>query len=240
MSRYIMRLDDASEYMDVKKWERMKALLDQYHINPILGIIPDNQDETLISAYEKDNSFWKKMRSWIEDGWTPALHGCEHRYVTEEGGCNPVNARSEFAGLPYDEQAEKIHRGYEKLKAHGILPEIFFAPSHTFDAHTLLALKNETPIRVISDTIANDVYKSNGFWFIPQQSGVVRKLPFKVVTFCYHPNTMEEKDFDTLQEFLREHEKDFCEFHHNLLKERSLGTYDRVLRWLYFAKRRKK
>lgn len=35
MSRYIMRLDDASEYMDVEKWQRMENLLDKYGIKPM-------------------------------------------------------------------------------------------------------------------------------------------------------------------------------------------------------------
>ena len=38
MTRYIMRLDDASDYMDVTKWERMKELLDKYEIKPVFGI----------------------------------------------------------------------------------------------------------------------------------------------------------------------------------------------------------
>ena len=30
-----MRLDDASEYMDVEKWQRMENLLDKYGIKPM-------------------------------------------------------------------------------------------------------------------------------------------------------------------------------------------------------------
>ena len=71
------------------------------------------------------------------------------------------------------------------------------------------ALKEKTNIRVISDTIANDVYKKGDFWFIPQQSGGVRELPLKIVTFCYHPNVMEDKDFVVLEKFLQEHKNDF-------------------------------
>lgn len=40
MTKYIMRLDDASEYMDVPKWKRMEDLLDAYHIKPLVGIFP--------------------------------------------------------------------------------------------------------------------------------------------------------------------------------------------------------
>ncbi len=238
MKKYILRLDDASDYMDIKKWNRMKNLLDHYGIKPIFGIIPDNKDEALTGLYKKDPKFWEKMQQWVQEGWTPALHGYEHRYVTEDGGMNPVNARSEFAGLCYEEQADKIKKGYEILKNHDIVPEIFFAPSHTFDNNTLKAIKEKTPIRVISDTVANDVYKKGDFWFIPQQSGVVRKLPFKLVTFCYHPNTMEEKDFELLEGFLQTNKNLFVTYHETLLRNRKSSLYDRVLKWLYFARRR--
>ena len=35
MSKYIMRLDDAAEKMDVEKWNRIELLLDKYNIKTI-------------------------------------------------------------------------------------------------------------------------------------------------------------------------------------------------------------
>ena len=71
MSQYILRLDDASDYMDVKKWQRMEELLDQYGIKPLVGVIPDNRDSSLTDTYEQDPEFWirlhagkKKAGSW--------------------------------------------------------------------------------------------------------------------------------------------------------------------------------
>ena len=217
---------------------RMKELLDRYEIKPIFGIIPDNKDETLISVYERDEMFWDKIKLWIQSGWIPALHGFEHRYVTKDGGINPVNARSEFAGLTYEEQCQKIEKGYEILKYHGILPEIFFAPSHTFDENTLKALEERTDIRVVSDTIANDVYKKGNFWFIPQQSGAVRELPFKVVTFCYHPNVMKDSDYEVLEKFLKGHREEFICYEFSMLSDRKFGLKDFLLKKMYFMKRK--
>jgi predicted deacetylase len=87
------------------------------------------------------------------------------------------------------------------MREHGIDPKVFFAPAHTFDNNTLIALKECSNIRIISDTIANDVYSQFGFTFVPQQSGRVRKLPFKTVTFCYHPNVMNDDEFVRLEKF---------------------------------------
>ena len=233
LTQYIMRLDDASDYMDLEKWMRMERLLDKYKIKPVFGIIPKNGDESLVSRYQQNPGFWDLMHSWIAKGWIPAMHGYEHRYVTEDGGINPVNKRSEFAGLPYEEQAEKIRKGYQILVKHDISPEIFFAPSHTFDENTLKAIKSETPIRIISDTIAWDVYKDGDFWFIPQQSGSVRKLPFKTVTFCYHPNTMSDKAYEELESFVKKNKGNFIAVIDT--KDKSLSFADRLLQKIYMS-----
>ncbi len=237
MSQYILRLDDASEHMDIKKWQRMELLLDKYAIKPLVGVIPQNADPELL-AYEKDLDFWKKATDWQKNGWELALHGFDHRYITEEGGLNPVNKRSEFAGVPLEDQKKKIREGVRILQEHGVEARIFFAPSHTFDENTLKALREESNIRIISDTVANDVYERDGFTFIPQQSGRVRKLPFKVVTFCYHPNVMQENDFLELEEFLQKSTKSFVSVRKLPLKNRSMGFLDKALRWMYFARRR--
>lgn len=239
MSQYIMRLDDASEYMDVKKWKRMEGLLDKYHIKPIVGVIPGNQDPDMVGVYPKDEQFWEKVQGWKEKGWIIALHGYTHVFETREGGLNPINDRSEFAGVPLKRQKEKICAGVRILQDHGIEPEIFFAPAHTFDENTLEALKEESNIRIISDTIANDVYFENGFYFIPQQSGRVRRLPFKIVTYCYHPNIMEEKDYMELDSFCCTHESEFVVFDSKYIVKKRKNFIDRTMKWLYFSRRRR-
>lgn len=235
MSKYIIRLDDACEKMDVEKWDRMEKLLDKYKVKPLVGVIPHCEDP-MMDKYESDAEFWNKVGIWKNKGWTIAMHGYNHVYSTTCGGINPVNKRSEFAGLSYEDQAEKIERGWEILNGNGFHPEVFFAPSHTFDENTLKALKEKTTIRVISDTIANDVYKKDDFWFIPQQSGNVRKLPLKTVTFCYHPNTMTDKSFEILEAFLNSYQNRFTEYSELNLKKRNISLWDRLLQKIYFLK----
>ena len=101
------------------------------------------------------------------------------------------------------------------------------------------ALKEESNIRIISDTIANDVYFENGFYFIPQQSGRVRKLPFKVCTFCYHPNIMEEKNYQELDSFSCTHESEFIVYENRLIEKRRKSVIDMAMKWLYFSRRRR-
>ncbi len=231
---YLIRLDDASEYMDTKKCDKMEQLLDFYNVKPIVGIIPNNQDENLISAYKRDVGFWSKARRWQQKGWSIALHGYNHVHITDSGGINPVNSSSEFAGVPLEEQRDKIANGIKIFEKHGINAEVFFAPSHTFDMNTLEALKIESNLRVISDTIARDIYRSGEFYFVPQQSGRVQKLPFKVVTFCCHPNTMEDKHFRRLDRFIERNRDKVGSFEELSFKDRELDVCDKALRWSYF------
>lgn len=233
---YLLRLDDASEYMDIEKWRKMEALLDKYEVKPIFGIIPANKDPKLLE-YGKVEGFWKMMHSWVDKGWTPALHGYTHVFETEEGGINPVNHKSEFAGVPLDKQCLKIREGKKILENNNIIPKIFFAPAHTFDLNTIKALKKESSISVISDTVANDTYYKYDFFFIPQQSGVCRKLPFKTVTFCYHPNTMNNSDFEKLEMFLNNENRRFTSFDEINLKRRHLNIWDNFIRRLYFLRK---
>ena len=237
MGNYIIRLDDAADRMDCKKWDRMEALLDKYDIKPLVGVIPNCKDE-MMNIYDRDPIFWNRVHRWGAKGWTIALHGYEHVYCTTDGGINPVNKRSEFAGLSLEQQKYKIKKGLEIFRRNEVEPKVFFAPSHTFDLNTIEALKQESNIRIISDTIANKPYSQYDMTFVPQQSGKVRKLPFKVVTFCYHPNMMEEQEFIYLESFLKKYNKLFTSFPiFKQTKRKSL--LDLALNKLYFSRRKK-
>lgn len=238
MSKYILRLDDACEKMDIEKWDRMEQLLDKYGVKPLVGVIPHCEDP-MMDDYPVDSNFWNKVNKWISKEWSIAMHGYNHVYSTECGGINPINKRSEFAGEPLEVQKEKIRKGISIMREHGINPKIFFAPSHTFDRNTLLALKAESDINIISDTIANDVYYQDDFQFVPQQSGKVRKLPFKVVTFCYHPNMMRENDFVYLEQFLEKNAVSFTKFELIVNEKRKKSILDKILEKIYFLRKGK-
>lgn len=236
---YLIRLDDASEYMDVEKWERIEKLLNKKKIIPLVGIIPKCEDAEFLKRFSFDKGFWTKAYNWQKNNWIIGLHGYTHVYETENAGINPIHKRSEFAGLDIEKQKEKISSGYRILNKHSIDSKIFFAPSHTFDINTLEALKTETPIRIISDTFANNVYYKNDFYFLPQQSGKCRRLPFKFTTIALHPNNMQEHDFITLEKFIIKNER-HCVKHFNdiPLIKRNYSLYDYCLSKVYFSMRR--
>lgn len=233
---YFMRLDDACEKRNQENWARMEALLDRHAIKPLVGIIPRCEDPEM-AAYPDDPAFWEQtVARWSGKGWVLGLHGCRHVYITDQGGLNPVQKRSEFAGVALEEQKRKITEGVAVFRQHGYEPRVFFAPSHTFDRNTLEALRTCSEIRIISDTIADKPYLWEGFTFIPQQSGVVRRLPFNTVTFCYHPNVMQEADFDRLERFLAENRAAFQDFPVTQTSRRR-SLYDLLLREVYFLRK---
>ena len=157
---FIIRLDDACPTMKTDKWQRIEEILDRFSVKPLVGVIPDNKDEKQMYA-PYDSSFWNRVSIWQDKGWDIALHGYSHVYTEKEAGILPYWRKSEFAGVPYDLQAEKIKKGLSILSEHGIRPMSFFAPSHTFDINTLRALHNNSDIRIISDGISFSPYVYN-------------------------------------------------------------------------------
>ena len=126
------------------------------------------------------------------------------------------------------------------MKEHGINPKYFFAPSHTYDDNTLRALKKESDIRIISDTIGLHPYKQVDFFFIPILGGKCSKrvLPGEW-TFCLHPSTMKENDFKNLDLFLSSYSKRFISFDDlNLEEAGSKGLLSKALSWSYFKYRK--
>jgi hypothetical protein len=210
MSNYIIRLDDACPTMDIDKWNKIEDLLDKYNVKPIVAVIPFNEDENMKKSPEDEN-FWMKVKHWENKGWKIALHGFNHVYTTNESGLVPFNNRSEFAGLPYEEQVVKIKKGIEIFNNNNIKTKIWVAPSHTFDKNTLKALKDVSNINIISDGIAIFPFEKYGFKWIPQQFWYFRKMPFGLWTSCYHPNEMKVNEFTKLELFLKYNFNDFID-----------------------------
>ena len=239
--RYLIRLDDACPTMNHKKWQQVEDILDKYGIKPMVGIIPNNENpHEVIDA--PDPNFWNKVHTWEKKGWTIAMHGYNHCYTSLDGlkGLNPLWERSEFAGLPLDEQREKIRSGVAVMRDNGVNPKYFFAPSHTFDENTLRALEQESDIRIVSDTIGCYPYKEGNFIFLPVLGGhCENRLIPGIWTFCLHPNTMDGDSLKCLELFLMKLYNHFLSFA-NIDTEsvKCKGYFSKLLSWFYFTSRK--
>jgi hypothetical protein len=102
---------------------------------------------------------------------------------------------SEFAGLPYEVQEIKLQNAIRIFHEHGIKPELWVAPAHSFDVNTVdLLLK--MGVHIINDGYAFYPYQDDrGMIWIPQQVGRFRNLPMGIWTVCFHFNLWDDEDF---------------------------------------------
>ncbi len=194
-AKYLLRMDDACSTMDARKWTMFEGLFDGLGIKPLVAVVPDNCDPEL-RCTPPDASFWNKVRAWQAKGWTVAMHGYQHcMHPTRNKLVLPFYQRSEFAGLSYDLQAEKIRKSWGLFTENGVEPTAWIAPAHCFDRLTLEAIRNETPIKIVSDGIARNQYFEDGFFWLPQQLWSLTEKSSGLWTVCLHPNTMTEEQF---------------------------------------------
>jgi predicted deacetylase len=120
-------------------------------------------------------------------------------HTTNERLLVPYYKRSEFAGLSLDQQKAKIQVAWRIFLSQGIEPRIWVAPAHSFNKLTLIALREETSISVVSDGIAWDTFYEHGFHWIPQQLWKPVSRRSGLWTVCLHPNQMDERAADKLR-----------------------------------------
>jgi hypothetical protein len=202
-AKYLLRLDDACHNMHRLKWKLIEDLLDEFSIKPIVAVVPDNQDPKLnYDSY--DNDFWGKVRQWQAKGWTIAMHGYTHMmHHTESPLLLPYYKRSEFAGLSYEKQAEKIKASWNIFLDQKIDIKVWVAPAHCFDQLTLEAIKNETSIRVVSDGISSGVFYDHDFFWVPQQLWSLEEHSSGLWSVCLHPNMETEESIVALGNNIR-------------------------------------
>lgn len=201
-----IRMDDITPDMDWTKFLRFKELCDLYQVKPLIGVVPENEDKSLCID-EPRADFWDYIKALQEQGWVIAQHGCKHCYTTKEAGLFPLNSFSEFAGVEYSEQYEAIRHGQNILKEHGIETDIFMAPAHSYDKHTLKALENLGYWR-ITDGFGKRPYARWGKVFYPISYSQKRALRTKrgYTTLVVHTNTMNDSDFGRYERLFREYQ----------------------------------
>src|SRR6267143_1112909 len=114
-TQYLLRFDDICPTMNWRVWAEIESVLVQRQLKPILAVVPDNHDPGL-QVDSPAGDFWDRVRAWQKWGWTIALHGFQHRYVSRNAGLVATRKKSEFAGLPATEQREKLRCGMEIFK----------------------------------------------------------------------------------------------------------------------------
>lgn len=216
-ARYLLRFDDICPTMNWTMWSEIEASLIERDLKPILAVVPDNQDPVL-KVEPAVQDFWSRVRGWQARGWTIALHGYRHQYVTVHRGIVTVKNKSEFAGIPAAEQEEKLRRGMDIFKRNGVSSSVWIAPRNSFDAVTVTLLPG-VGINIICDGNFRFPFetRSNMFW-VPQQLFRFRPALRGVWTVCYHHNGWTSADLRQFRLDLDNYGPEICSLE-DIIKE---------------------
>ena len=214
----LIRLDDIAENMNWDLMKKSELLFEKYAIKPVLGVIPNNKDNELLS-YPKKNNFWEQVRNWRDKGWEITMHGYTHVYdkVSKNEDYFSYGGGSEFCGHTLETQISRIKNGLEKFKDEKIKIRSFFAPNHTYDKNTFIALKN-FGINEVIDGYGLMPYMENDIKFIPQLFYKVFALPFGIQTTQIHLNYWKQKDFDDFERFIKKNSNKIITYDQALTK----------------------
>lgn len=196
---YTFRLDDITPNMNWDNFLRLKKIFDKHGMKPVIGIVPDCTDPKLLIEDARPD-YWEFLKGLEKEGWTMSMHGYHHQYVTKNKGIFHLTPQSEFAGLSYEEQYNKIKSGKHILEEHGIFTNIFFSPSNTYDRNTLKAIK-ENGFTIIPSSYTTMPYEQAGILFIPGR--YAEPVEGKgLITIYLHTNTIKEELYERIDEFL--------------------------------------
>ena len=206
-AQYLLRCDDLCPTISRQRWQRFVSLIEEFGVQPILAVVPDNRDPDL-ELSPPDPEFWKRMRDLESAGATIGVHGYRHLSNSKGRSLVALHRTTEFAGVAGETQREWIRAGIAILRGHGLNPRIWVAPRHGFDAQTLRAL-GEEGIGVLSDGFARVPFTCGGITWIPQQLWEPLEKPHGLWTICTHPNTAGDSLVERLRWFLRDHGAQF-------------------------------
>src|SRR5579871_5428863 len=116
---FILRFDDLCPTLNWSIWNPIEEFLVEAGVKPILAVIPDNRDKSLVHSSPCEN-FWDRVQSWQKRGWTIGMYGRVER--------------SEFAGLPSEVQEIKLRNAIRIFHQREVNPQVWVAPGHSFDA----------------------------------------------------------------------------------------------------------
>ena len=170
MTYYLIRFDDINPRMNWIRFNQLKSIINKYNIKSILGVVPKCEDLS-ISNFPENKNYLNDLQKMKSEGDLIAQHGFTHINDSKNKGLYGNVIKSEFAGLDYSTQYERINKGKNILIKSQLWQPIFMAPFHSFDKTTILVLRN-LGFQFITDGFSRCPYEQNGIKFIPQFSSL--------------------------------------------------------------------
>lgn len=212
----LLRFDDICPTMNWKLWEIAKRMMDEAKVTALLGVVPDCTDPELMIEAPNPN-FWQYIKVLQGQGFAIAMHGYHHQFEVKANGLVTINKISEFAGLSYESQIEKIRKGKEIFSNHGISTDIFFAPAHSYDDNTLRAL-SACGFKYMSDGLSRKPYIRHGIILLPCRSGGIPRMRmndgYYTAVLHAHEWVRADKrgDYNRYKELLENHNREIVGF----------------------------
>lgn len=200
-THYLIRFDDVTPGMAWTRFQPFEDLARELRLPYLLGVVPDCRDVKLMVEPSRPD-FWAWVRRMKGQGATIAQHGFTHIYETDQPGLLGLGRKSEFAGLSYEVQYDRLARGKEMMQGEGVWDGVFMAPSHSFDAATVRALK-ALAFRGITDGFGFFPYEIEGLKAVPQLFARPVGFGVGVETICIHANTLTDARQTLLIEKIR-------------------------------------
>lgn len=193
----IFRNDDVQPYYKNEELRAVNDVFVEENVPVTLGVIPAPGNRSLAS----DSEFCRYLRDL--DRTHPglfefSLHGTTHQEETDFYG------RSEFGGLPYAAQRDRIARGARVLEAcTGVRPTTFVPPFNTYDENTIAAL-DERGIHTVSGGAwfteayydRSDSFRTGDALHVPSSHSFVANWS----TNEFHDNATLRRSFDAAYE----------------------------------------
>ena len=201
MTYYLLRFDDINPKMNWERFYKIKSVVNEYNIKSILGVVPKCGDYE-ISKFPENKNYISQLKMMKSNGDLIAQHGYRHITDSKNRGLYGNERRSEFAGLDYKTQFERIDKGKKILVKNDLWQPIFMAPVHTFDNTTMKVLR-KLNFRLITDGFSRYPYDFNGIKMIPQISSMPlpRNLPL-ISQLCIHINNLSDYKLNYLISFI--------------------------------------
>lgn len=241
--KILLRFDDICPTMNWEQWGKAKEMMDEAGVTAMLGVVPDCTDPDLMIDSPRPD-FWEYVKDLQSQGFTIAMHGYHHQFEIKAKGLVTRNKISEFAGLSYERQLEKIRKGREILNSHGINTDLFFAPAHSYDDNTLRAL-TACGFRYVSDGLSCKPYKRQGIVLLPCRSGGIPRLERKrgYITAVVHAHEWvragKAQDWQKFKDLIKHHSVELCSFKEFIEWEEGVSWVQRIDELFYMFLRDK-
>lgn len=201
MTYYVIRFDDINPRMNWQRFNKLKSIINKYKIKSILGVVPKCEDQS-ISKFTENKNYISHLQRMKADGDLIAQHGFTHIANSKYKNLFGMGGESEFAGLDYQTQYEKIYKGKNILIKNKLWQPIFMAPYHSFDKTTLKVLRN-LGFELLTDGFSRYPYKLYGMKFIPQLSSMPLPTYLPLISqLCIHINTINDAKLNILIGFI--------------------------------------